>query len=65
MHWTLVTKEIVTLNPVTDCAKVASRLNINIFICRVLEDNFGLPEEESSREKSIASLSLLKTDYRP
>ena len=45
-----------------DIAKMASRLISDIVICRVLEDNFRIPEEESSEEETVP---LLETDYRP
>ena len=44
---------------------MGSRLNSDKVICRVLEDDFGLPEEESSEKESDSNLSLLETDYRP
>ena len=39
-------------NPVADYAKMASRLNRNKAICGVLEDDFRLPDEESSAKES-------------
>ena len=44
---------------------MASRLNSNEVICRVLEDDFGLPEEESSEEEGVVSIPLLEAEYRP
>ena len=44
---------------------MASRLNSDKVICRVLEDHFGIPEEESSEKESDSILSLLETEYRP
>ena len=43
---------------------MASRPNSDKVICRVLEDDFGLPEEEFSDKESDSILSLLETDYR-
>ena len=43
---------------------MASRLNSDIVICGVLEDDFRLPEEESSEKRVIAYLCLLEREYR-
>ena len=45
---------------------MASRLNSDKVICRVLEDDFRLPEEESSEKESDSILDFArKRLYRP
>ena len=46
----------IFLNPVADCTKCASRPNSDKVICGVLEDDFRLPEEESSEKDSNSIL---------
>ena len=46
-----VTKGEKNFNPVADYVKMTSRLNSDNVICGVLEDDYRLPEEESSEKK--------------
>ena len=44
---------------------MASRLNSDKVICRVLEDDFGLPQEEIANKRVAASLPLLGQTIGP
>ena len=55
-----VAKEKKFFNPVADYSKMASRLNSDKVVCRVLEDDYRLLEEESSEKGSDSILDFAR-----